>query len=165
MRGVWYMIELIRAYQLDIMLLLCGACGILVFLLINTRFLSKSRRRILILMEIFACLLLWFDRLAYIYAGGSGQTAFVMVRVSNFMVFFLTSAKAFRSSQTSCFCRRDVGCGNAFGSCCGVYKSLLLFWWNKSLSQGTGFFDSIYYSCFGAHYSVHRDQRIQKKVQ
>ena len=86
------MIELIREYQLDIMLLLCGACGILVLLLINTRFLSKSRRRILIMMEIMACLLLWFDRLAYIYAGGSGQTAFVMVRVSNFMVFFLTSA-------------------------------------------------------------------------
>ena len=89
------MIELIREYQLDIMLLLCGACGILVFLLINTRFLSKSRRRILILMEIMACFLLWFDRLAYIYAGAFGQTAFVMVRVSNFMVFFLTSAIVF----------------------------------------------------------------------
>jgi hypothetical protein len=42
-----------------------------------------------------ACFLLWFDRLAYIYAGDSGQTAFVMVRVSNFLVFFLTSAIVF----------------------------------------------------------------------
>ena len=86
------MYELIRTNQLDIMLILCGACGILVFLLINTRFLSQTRKRILILMELMALFLLWFDRLAYIYAGVPGTKAYIMVRVSNFIVFFLTSA-------------------------------------------------------------------------
>ncbi len=85
------MIDLIRAHQLNIMLLLCGACGILIFLLFNTRFLSKSRKRILIFMESVAFFLLWFDRLAYIYAGSTDQNAYIMVRVSNFFVFFLTS--------------------------------------------------------------------------
>ena len=89
------MYEFIRAHQLNIMLLICGACGILTFLLVNTRFLSKSRKYILILMEIFAFFLLWFDRLAYIYAGDPSNKGYIMVRISNFMVFFLTSGIVF----------------------------------------------------------------------
>lgn len=89
------MFELIRAHQLNIMLMLCGACGILIFLLIFTRFLTKSRKAILILMELTAFFLLWFDRLAYIYAGDPGHKAYIMVRVSNFAVFFLTSGIVF----------------------------------------------------------------------
>ncbi len=42
-------------------------------------------------MEVMAFFLLWFDRLAYIYSGDLTRTGFVMVRVSNFVVFFLTS--------------------------------------------------------------------------
>lgn len=89
------MIAFIEAHQLNSMLVICGACGILVFLLLLTRFLSKNRKRILILMELLALHLLWFDRLAYIYAGYPGRTGYVMVRVSNFMVFFLTSGIVF----------------------------------------------------------------------
>ena len=63
------MFDLIRTYQLDIMLVLCGACAILTVLLLFTRFLSNTRKRILIFMELIALFLLWFDRLAYIYAG------------------------------------------------------------------------------------------------
>ena len=74
------------------MLILCGACGILVFLLINTRFLKRSRKAILIFMELLALFLLWFDRLAYVYSGDTSHKGYVMVRVSNFLVFFLTSA-------------------------------------------------------------------------
>lgn len=86
------MFDLIRNYQLDIMLLLCGACGVLAILLFFTRFLSASRKKILILMELVAFFLLWFDRMAYIYSGNPTFTGFVMVRLSNFFVFFLTSA-------------------------------------------------------------------------
>ena len=86
------MFDFIRAHQLNVMLVLCGACGVLAFMLFITRFLSKSRKKILILMELVALLLLWFDRQAYLYAGVSGTTGYVMVRVSNFFVFFLTSA-------------------------------------------------------------------------
>ena len=85
------MFEAIRANQLNIMLLLCGACGILVFLLLITKFLEKRRKWILILMELLAFFLLWFDRLAYIYAGNMSAKGYFMVRLSNFMVFFLTS--------------------------------------------------------------------------
>ena len=46
-------------------------------------------------MELMALLLLWFDRWAYIYAGDPSQKGYVMVRVSNFMVFFLTSGVLF----------------------------------------------------------------------
>lgn len=89
------MYEIIRAYQLDIMLLLCGACGIITLLLLTTDFLSKKRKSILIHMELVAFFLLWFDRLAYIYAGGVGNKAYVIVRLSNFMVFFLTPTAIF----------------------------------------------------------------------
>ena len=89
------MFELIRLHQLNIMLILCGACGILTFLLLNTRFLSGSRKAILILMEVVAFFLLLFDRFSYIYAGDLSRKAYIMVRVSNFMVFFLTSAIVF----------------------------------------------------------------------
>ncbi len=86
------MFELIRENQLNLMLLLCGGCLILILLLLNTRFLSKSRKGIIFFMELVAFLLLWFDRLSYLYAGDPSRTGYVMVRVSNFMVFFLTPA-------------------------------------------------------------------------
>ncbi|MBQ3797775.1 MAG: HD domain-containing protein [Butyrivibrio sp.] len=86
------MYDFIRENQLNIMLLLCGACGILTFLLIITRFLTMIRKWILIQMELVAFFLLWFDRLAYIYSGDVSSKGYVMVRLSNFMVFFLTPA-------------------------------------------------------------------------
>ncbi len=86
------MYEYLVANQLNIMLILCGACGIMVFLLMITRFLSKKRKWALILMELVAIILLWFDRLAYIYSGDVSRKGYFMVRISNFMVFFLTSA-------------------------------------------------------------------------
>ena len=89
------MFELIRSHQLNVMLMLCGACFILVFLLIFTRFMSGSRKIVLIMMEITAFFLLWFDRMAYIFSGDPGERAYIMVRVSNFAVFFLTSAIVF----------------------------------------------------------------------
>ena len=89
------MFDFIRAHQLNIMLLLCGACGVLMFLLLITHFLRPKKRWILIFMEFVAMSLLWFDRLAYIYAGVPDATGYIMVRISNFMVFFLTSGIVF----------------------------------------------------------------------
>lgn len=86
------MYDYLKDKQLNIMLILCGACGILAFLLLITRFLTLKRKWALILMELVALFLLWFDRLAYIYAGDVSRKGYYMVRVSNFMVFFLTSA-------------------------------------------------------------------------
>lgn len=89
------MFELIRAHQLNMMLFLCGGCGFLVCILFYTRFMTESRKRILIFLEVTAFFLLWFDRLAYIYAGDPTQKGYIMVRISNFAVFFLTSAIVF----------------------------------------------------------------------
>ena len=89
------MFDFIRNNQLNIMLMLCGACGIIALLLFMTRFLSKNRKKSLILMEFVAFFLLWFDRLAYIYAGDPSHTGYIMVRLSNFFVFFLTSGVVF----------------------------------------------------------------------
>ncbi|MBQ4311807.1 MAG: diguanylate cyclase, partial [Oscillospiraceae bacterium] len=89
------MTELIRAHQLDIMLFLCGACGMLILLLLMTRSITKRRKRDILLMEIMALFLLWSDRLAYIYAGDPSVMGYFMVRISNFMVFFLTPGIAF----------------------------------------------------------------------
>ncbi len=89
------MYELIRANQINIMLLLCGACGMIAILLLLTRFLDARRKWAIFLMEIVAFFLLWFDRLAYIYAGDISNRGYVMVRVSNFFAFFLTSVIVF----------------------------------------------------------------------
>ncbi len=89
------MFDLIRTYQMDIMLALCAACVTMMFMLIITRFLPKKRKWILIMMEITAAMLLAFDRMAYIFSGDVSNTGYIMVRLSNFMVFFLTSGIVF----------------------------------------------------------------------
>ncbi len=89
------MFDFIRDHQLNMMLVLCGACAMLAGLLLMTRFLSTSRKWIMALMEATAFFLLWFDRAAYIYAGDPSYTGYIMVRLSNFLVFFLTSTIVF----------------------------------------------------------------------
>ena len=89
------MFDFIRSHQLNIMLCLCAACITMTGMLFLTKFLSKRRKWILIAMEFVAIFLLFFDRLAYIYAGNPDSTGYIMVRLSNFMVFFLTSTTVF----------------------------------------------------------------------
>ena len=89
------MFDLIRANQLNIMLALSASCMTIALLLFITRFIPGLRRAILIVMEFVAAFLLWFDRLAYVYAGNLTHKGYIMVRFSNFMVFFLTSAIVF----------------------------------------------------------------------
>ena len=85
------MFEFLRAHQLNIMLSLSVACFTFALLLFVTRFLEPKRKRILIAMEFAATFLLFFDRLAYIYSGVAGKRGYVLVRLSNFFVFFLTA--------------------------------------------------------------------------
>ena len=74
------------------MLALSAACLTFGVLLFFTRFLNKKNRAILILMEFVATFLLYFDRMAYIYAGNISRKGYILVRLSNFMGFFLTAA-------------------------------------------------------------------------
>jgi len=85
------MYEYIREHQMNIMLALCAVCAMMAVLLLITRFLPKKRKWILIFMECVATCLLGFDRAAYLYRGDTSTLGYVMVRLSNFMVFFLTS--------------------------------------------------------------------------
>ncbi len=85
------MFDLIRNHQMDIMLALCAVCMTITILLLFTKFLPKRQKWVMINMELIAFFLLAFDRLAYIYSGDVSRTGWVMVRLSNFMVFFLTS--------------------------------------------------------------------------
>ena len=86
------MYDFIRNNQLDIMLALSSACMVFALMLVVTRFLNRIRKTILLFMELIATFLLFFDRMAYIYSGDVSHKGFVMVRMANFMVFFLTSA-------------------------------------------------------------------------
>jgi len=82
--------ELLRQRQLDLMLILSGICGSLTFFVFVTRAITARRKRALLYLELGSMLLLIADRYAYLYRGGETLLAFWMVRVSNFLVFFLT---------------------------------------------------------------------------
>ena len=77
------------------MLYVSAACFTIAFLLFITGFISRKRRFILIFMEFAAALLLYFDRMCYIYSGDMSRLGYIMVNLSNFAVFFLTAAIVF----------------------------------------------------------------------
>ncbi|MBQ9206232.1 MAG: hypothetical protein IJ158_05910 [Treponema sp.] len=70
----------------------CFQAGI--FLFSGHKFKNNSRRT-LILIQFITGILLVFDALAYIFRGNTSQTGFYMVRMSNFVVFFLNCALPF----------------------------------------------------------------------
>ena len=72
------------------MLFLSGVCAILALLVIFQKTIPVQRRRALFLIELGAMILLMSDRFAYIYRGNPSQLGFYMVRISNFLVFFMS---------------------------------------------------------------------------
>jgi HD-GYP domain-containing protein (c-di-GMP phosphodiesterase class II) len=84
------MIEFLDAHQLNIILLLTGMCGTIIFFAIFTRTLTRARRKALIILELSAMILLNFDRIAYLYDGDASSTGYVMARISNFLIFTMT---------------------------------------------------------------------------
>ncbi len=82
--------ELLKAHQLNVMLFMSGICFLLAILTLMTKALSPRRKRILALLETAAMILLLADRYAYIYRGDPSTTGFWMVRISNFLVYFMT---------------------------------------------------------------------------
>ncbi len=87
--------DLIREYQLDIMLFMCGICGILAVMTMITVSLPRRTKYILASMELSAMLLLIFDRISYIYRGDVSETGFYMVRIGNGMVYLFSLAIPF----------------------------------------------------------------------
>ncbi|MCR4772588.1 MAG: HDOD domain-containing protein, partial [Oscillospiraceae bacterium] len=80
--------EYLRAHQLDIMLFMCGMCGILAVMTLITRTLPRKTKRILAAMEFSAMMLLFFDRFSYIFRGNESRLGYIMVRIGNGMVYF-----------------------------------------------------------------------------
>ena len=89
------MMELMKEYQLNVMLALSWICGLLAFFIAITRNLPRKRKYILLAFELNAMFLLTFDRFAYFYRGNTSRTGWWMVRISNFSVFFLMITMAF----------------------------------------------------------------------
>ena len=86
------MIELLKIYQLDIMLALSSVCAILALLAAITKAMPRDRKMALIYIELSACFLLFFDRMSYIHSGNDLPSEFALTKLANFMVFILTIA-------------------------------------------------------------------------
>ena len=82
--------EFLRQHQTEIMLALSGICGAISLFVFMTDTLSKKRKFSLMALELSAMFLLLFDHWAYRYRGDVSSLGWWMVRVSNFLVFFLT---------------------------------------------------------------------------
>ena len=82
--------DFLRAHQLNIMLFMSGICGVLAVLVLLTESVSRRRKGILASIEASAMFLLLADRYAYIFRGDPSQLGYWMVRICNFLVFFLT---------------------------------------------------------------------------
>ena len=84
--------ELLKELQADIMLILSGVCGMIAIFVRLTDTMPPKRKKILMFLELSAMILLIGDRRAYIYRGDPSAMGWWMVRISNFLVFFLTLA-------------------------------------------------------------------------
>ena len=83
------MLEVMRQYQANIMLVLSGICGMMVLFVYFTDYTSRARKLSLMLLESSAMILLIADHFAYIYRGDTSTLGWWMVRISNFLTFFL----------------------------------------------------------------------------
>ncbi len=83
------MVDFIRIHQLDFMLVLIGVSMMLILMLLVTRAIQRNRKIILLCMAVCALFLLIADRHAYFFRGNPSRLGFWMVRISNFIVFFL----------------------------------------------------------------------------
>ena len=81
--------DYLRQTQADIMLVLVGICGVIALLIFLTDTMSAKQKRNLILLECSAMFLMIADRRAYIFRGDPSPMGWWMVRLSNFLVFFL----------------------------------------------------------------------------
>ena len=81
--------SLFREHQLNIMLVMSGITALLTLTVLIMRSLSTRRKSILALMAFSSTLLLVFDRCAYLFRGDASDLGYIMVRVSNGLVFFL----------------------------------------------------------------------------
>jgi len=74
-------------HQLDIMMMLAGISGFIFIFLLCMKIDDKGRKNSFLQISFFSSLLLFSDRLAYLYRGNESSLGYWMVRISNFLVF------------------------------------------------------------------------------
>ncbi len=89
------MLEFPQNHQPNIMFALCGACGICAVFVLFSHRISRQKKRALFLLELCAMALLLFDRGAELYNGVPTETGYLMVSISNFLLYFFSIAITF----------------------------------------------------------------------
>ena len=82
--------EMLLKYLLDLMLALSGIGAAFAVLVLLSKALSRRRRLVIVIIELSATFLLFFDRLTYIYDGDASRFGTVVARVGNIVVYMLT---------------------------------------------------------------------------
>ncbi|MBO6214629.1 MAG: HD-GYP domain-containing protein, partial [Lachnospiraceae bacterium] len=104
------MIGFLAEHQLNFMLFLAGVCGITAVFAAISNSITPKRKVTLVAMEVVSMVLLLADRFAYIYRGDVSDIGYIMVRISNFLVFMMiiVNAAAFNQYLVDLF-MNDVG--------------------------------------------------------
>lgn len=76
--------------QAVLLLCVCLFCMVLALCMYLSNSFDSKKRKYLLWMLVFTALLLFNDALAYIFRGYSGMSGYLIVRISNFMVFALS---------------------------------------------------------------------------
>ena len=83
------MLDYLIEHQANIMSTLSCMCGVIAVFVLFMKSLPKNRRSALLAVEVCAMVLLMADYFAYTYRGDPSGYAYWIVRISNFLVFFL----------------------------------------------------------------------------
>lgn len=84
------MFEYFINHQLDIMLALSSVCGTIAIFVLVAKALPVSRRVVLLFLEISAMVLLYVDRLTYLYNGDISAFGFAVNRIATFLDYVFT---------------------------------------------------------------------------
>ncbi len=133
--------ELIRRHQLNIMLVLSGICAITAVFAALSKVLPKRRRLSLVYMEVVSCILLFADRLAYLYRGNTTPEGYWVVRITNFLVYFLTLAEVHAMNlYLSDVAKKEMGLEATPRRLITAEFMVTIGWIMLILSQFTGFY-------------------------
>lgn len=83
------MMDYLAGHQANIMSTLSIMCGFIAVFVLFMKSLPKKRRNALLVIEISSMVLLMADCFAYTYRGDPSALGYWIVRISNFLVFFL----------------------------------------------------------------------------
>lgn len=96
--------------QFTFMVMLGGICGFIFFFLLFMKIEDRQKKKSFLQIAFFIMVMLFSDRLAYLYRGNESTLGFWMVRISNFLVFFsiLMSENGFNNYLLSVSAKKQV---------------------------------------------------------